>query len=77
MSREIKVVCDIGPFFSIHAKILPVNTSALQYLSYFRRVLEYIRTLTYRKNSENSLWSSILDWFFEGSEWRETGAAPS
>ena len=30
---------------------------------------------TYRKNSENSLWSSILDWFFEGYEWWEDGAA--
>jgi hypothetical protein len=30
----------------------------------------------YRKNSADSLWSSSLDWFFEGSEWQETGAAP-
>jgi hypothetical protein len=33
-----------------------------------------VRGLKYRKNSADSLWSSSLDWFFEGSEWQETGA---
>jgi hypothetical protein len=27
---------------------------------------------SHRKNSADSLWSSSLDWFFEGSEWQET-----
>ena len=39
-------------------------------------ITDFLPTSSYRKISEDSLRASSLDWFFEGSEWWEIGAAP-